>query len=76
MNILYFAIGNSILIHLQAMFALRTAYIHKGKDDVIYVMTDSPALYGNLSFVNTIPVTEEDINVWKGKDNYFFRAKI
>ncbi len=76
MNILFLAVGSSTLIHTQAMFAIRTAYIKKGKDDAIYIMTDSPALYGNLPFVNAIPITEDEIRDWKGKDGYFFRVKI
>ena len=76
MNILYLAVGSATLIHTQAMFALRTAYINKGQSDNIHIMTDSPALYRNLSFVNVVPITEEEIKEWKGKDGYFFRVKI
>ena len=76
MNILLFVIGTSTTLHQQAQYALRTLHIHADKDDKLFMLTDSPALYTNLPFVNVCTITDKDINEWRGQHGYFFRIKI
>lgn len=76
MNILFFCIGDSTLVHMQSLYSIRTAYVHSNPDDQIYIITDSPALYQKLPFVKVIEITPEEILEWKGPYGYFFRIKI
>lgn len=69
MNILYFAVGNSPIIHMQAQYALRTAYAQIGADDALFILTDSPALYENLPFVHIDTITSEEKQEWGGNTN-------
>jgi len=75
MNILLFVIGSSPILHQQAHYALRTIYLNAQENDSIYILTDAPALYKEIPFVETIVITEEEIKDWY-KDGYFFRIKI
>lgn len=76
MNIVYFFIGNSMVINMQVAFSIRTFLAQMTKDDTIYVVTDTPLMYADLPQTVTIPVTQDDIKRWKGKHNFFFRVKI
>lgn len=76
MNILFFVVGPSLVLHQQAHFALRSVYLKTSKDDRIYVLTDSPALYTNIPFVSVEEITNDEIQQWKGSSGYFFRVKI
>lgn len=71
MNILFFVVGPSVILHQQAQFALRSVYTKAGEGDNIYVMTNSPVLYENIPFVTTEIITKEEINQWKGPYGYF-----
>lgn len=74
MNILLFVVGNSSVLHMQAQYALRTIRVHAQDDDKLYILTDAPVLYKNLSFVETIEITTQEIEEWH--NGYFFRIKI
>lgn len=76
MNIVYFVIGNSTVIHMQVGFSIRTFLAQMDDEDTIYVVTDTPAMYGNLPRVVTIPITQERIQEWRGKHDFFWRVKI
>ena len=76
MNIIYFVIGNSCLIHMQVKFSLRTILAQAGADDTLYVVTDSPQLYAGLPQTKVIPLSQQDIAAWKGTENFFWRVKM
>ena len=76
MNIVYFVIGSSTVIHMQVGFSIRTFLAQTTEDDTIYVVTETPKLYENLPQVKTIPVSQEDIKIWRGKHDFFWRVKI
>lgn len=78
MNILFFAIGNSTVIHMQAQYALRSFYTRLQNNDQLFILTDSPYLYQNLYFVEVIELKQEEIKDWIGEGQYayFFRAKL
>lgn len=76
MNIVYFVIGNSMVIHMQVAFSIRTFLAQMTKDDTIYVVTETPLMYANLPQVVTIPVSQDDIKRWRGKHDFFWRVKI
>ena len=75
MNIVYFVIGGSTVIHMQVGFSIRTFLAQTTDEDTIYVVTETPKLYENLP-VKTIAVTQDDIKVWRGKHDFFWRVKI
>ena len=80
MNILYFVVGNSTIIHQQVAFSLRTMAAQLGTDDHIYVLTDTPMLYQtpprNGVTIKSIPISEELLTEWRGKHNFFWRIKL
>jgi len=76
MNIVYFVIGSSTVIHMQVGFSIRTFLAQTTEDDTIYVVTETPKLYENLPQVKTIPVSQEDIKIWRGQHDFFWRVKI
>lgn len=76
MNIVYFVLGGSTVIHMQVNFSIRTFLAQRSADDVVYVVTDSPAMYAALPHVTTIPITSEQICEWRGPHDFFWRVKI
>ena len=76
MNIVYFVLGGSTVIHMQVNFSIRTFLAQRSADDVVYVVTDSPAMYAALPHVTTIPITSEQISEWRGPHDFFWRVKI
>lgn len=76
MNIVYFVLGGSAVIHMQVNFSIRTFLVQKTADDVIYVITDTPTMYAALPNVITIPITQEQIREWRGSHDFFWRVKI
>ena len=76
MNIVYFVLGGSTVIHMQVNFSIRTFLAQRSADDVVYVVTDSPAMYAALPHVMTIPITSEQISEWRGPHDFFWRVKI
>ena len=76
MNIVYFVIGDSTVIHIQVGFSIRTILSQTSDEDTIYVVTDTPTMYCNLPHVVTIPITQERIKEWRGKHDFFWRVKI
>ena len=78
MNILLFAIGKSIVLHIQAQYAIRSLYVNKHPEDKLFIMTDSPVLYQHIPFIEVIELTHEEIEKWigEGSKQYFFRAKL
>jgi hypothetical protein len=76
MNIVYFVLGGSTVIHMQVNFSIRTFLAQRSSDDVVYVVTDSPAMYAALPHVTTIPITVKQISEWRGPHDFFWRVKI
>lgn len=76
MNIVYFIVGNSTVIHMQVAFSIRTFLTQMTDDDTIYVVTETPLMYAGLPQVETISISQEDINQWRGKHDFFWRVKI
>ena len=76
MNIVYFVLGGSTVIHMQVNFSIRTFLAQRSADDVVYVVTDSPAMYAALPHVTTILITPEQICEWRGPHDFFWRVKI
>ena len=76
MNIVYFIVGNSTVIHMQVAFSIRTFLTQMTADNNIYVVTETPLMYEGLPHVTTIPILQEDIKRWKGKHDFFWRVKI
>lgn len=76
MNIVYFVIGDSAVIHIQVGFSIRTILSQASDEDTIYVVTDTPTMYSKLPHVVTIPITQERIKEWRGKHDFFWRVKI
>lgn len=71
MNILYFVVGNSPIVHLQVMFSLRTFAAQLSKEDRIIVMTETPMLYSCDEChckVEIIPLSEQQIKEWRTID--------
>ena len=76
MNIVYFVIGSSTVIHMQVGFSIRTFLAQTTEDDTIYVVIETPKLYENLPQVKTIPASQENIKIWRGQHDFFWRVKI
>ena len=53
MNIVYFFVGNSMVINMQVAFSIRTFLAQMTKDDTIYVVTDTPLMYAT-SFAHSV----------------------
>ena len=76
MNIVYFVLGPSTVIHQQVGFSIRTMLAQATDDDSIYVVTDTPTIYTGLPKVTTISISQENIKAWRGKHDFFWRVKI
>ena len=76
MNIVYFVLGPSTVIHQQVGFSIRTMLAQADEDDSIYVVTDTPTIYAGLPKVTVIPISQENIKAWRGKHDFFWRVKI
>lgn len=75
MNLLYFVLGNSLTIHMQDAFSIRTILAHAKDNDEVFVVTDTPVLYEKLP-VRVVPVTRDTIREWEGPHHFFWRTKI
>ncbi len=76
MEILYLVFGNRLSDHIQAHFSMRTMLEGLEQDDHIHVITTSPEYYERFSFIDTIPITNEDLSEWEGEYHFFWRVKI
>jgi len=76
MNIVYFVLGSNAVIHMQVGFSIRTFLAQAADEDVVYVVTDTPTMYNGLPRVQTIGITKEEIQEWRGPHDFFWRVKI
>ncbi len=77
MNLLFITFGKNIAIHSQAAFAIYSFLVYKHQITSINIITDAPQYYKYLKEeVNIIPISEDELNLWKGPHNFFWRIKI
>ena len=85
LNVLYFSLGNSIVMHLQIKFSLLSIASQLSSEDCIVIMTDTPNLYkiGNLPCkLEIIQINEDTKKEWQTFSHnsiqyeFFWRAKI
>jgi len=77
MNLLYITFGDNVAVHLQAAFSICSFLSRPSTIYTINVITDKPALYNHLiSKVNVMPITEQELEEWKGPQQFFWRIKI
>lgn len=75
MNILYIVFGDNLSYHLEAYLSIRTFQKQLTASDRIFVLTTKPEYYRH-AHVEILPVSEQEIESWKGKHHFFFRVKI
>ncbi len=77
MNILYFVFGNNTDIHLQVIFSILSCLGETSKNDIIHVVTTQPLFYERFKErIHIITISEEKLKEWRGKHDFFWRAKI
>lgn len=77
MNILYLVFGDNLNVHLQVDFSILTMLQDLAKDDNIHVITTNTAYYEHLkNHIHLIPLSEQTLKEWRGKHDFFWRAKI
>ena len=85
LNVLYFTLGNSLVMHLQIKFSLLTIASQMSPEGTIIVMTDTPDLYkiDNLPCkLKVIKLDDEMKENWQSfyhngrKFKFFWRVKI
>lgn len=77
MNLLFITFGKNVAIHAQAAFSIYSFLVHKKIIDSINIITDAPHYYQHLKeYVQVVPVTEDQLNEWKGPHQFFWRIKI
>jgi hypothetical protein len=77
MNLLYITFGNNLAIHTQAAFSIYSFLCNKKEINSINIITDAPQYYLHLKDdVKVTPVTEDQLNDWKGPHQFFWRIKI
>ena len=75
MNILYIVFGEKLSYHLEAYLSIRTFQKQLTAQDRIFVLTTNPDYYRRAQ-VEILPISQEQIEAWKGSHHFFFRVKI
>ena len=77
MCIIYLDYGGSIANQMQTHFSVLSYLAHTTRKPRILVVTDHTAAYQRLAdCVETLEVTPEMLQKWRGEKNYSFRIKI
>ena len=77
MCIIYLDYGGSIANQMQTHFSVLSYLAHTTRKPRILVVTDHAAAYQRLAdCVETMEVTPEMLQEWRGEKNYSFRIKI
>lgn len=76
MVVLYFTIGQDLDMYVQAYLSISSFKKQLKPDDKIVVVATDPDYFNRLGFVETIRIDDNTVNEWKGKHNFFWRAKI
>jgi len=77
MNLLYLTFGKIPTIHLQTAFSAYSFLAQKEAVDTVNIITDNIGFYQHLQpHVNIIEVTPDELTVWKGEHQFFWRIKI
>ncbi|WP_026236211.1 hypothetical protein [Pontibacter roseus] len=77
MDLLFLTFGPNIKNHYQANFCILSFLKQREKVNSINIYTDHPEFYTHLGqFVNVVPVTEAQLQEWKGQHDFFWRIKI
>lgn len=77
MCIIYLDYGGSAANQMQTHFSVLSFLAHSGRKPRIFVVTDHAAAYQRLAgYVETVGITPEMLQTWRGEQNYSFRIKI
>ena len=77
MNILYLIFGDNTNIHLQVMFSILSCLGEMDTSDTVHVVTTHPSFYEHFKGrIHILPIGEEKLKEWRGKHDFFWRAKI
>lgn len=77
MDLLFLTFGPNIKNHYQANYCILSFLKQKEEVNSINIYTDQPDFYKHLQdYVNVVYVTEQMLNEWKGKHDFFWRVKI
>lgn len=75
MNLLYIVFGDNMNYHVEAYLSILSFQKQLTKDDRIFVLTTKPEYYRHAK-VQILPISEQQIEEWKGPHKFFFRIKI
>lgn len=76
MNALLLTFGTRLDVHYQAIFAIASLRLDRSIQKIV-VMTDSPEFYACCaSDITLIPLSQAQLNEWKGAYDFFWRIKI
>lgn len=77
MNILYLVFGDNLNVHLQVEFSILTLLHELTEQDKVHVITTHTSYYEHLkNHIHLIPISEQTLKEWRGKHDFFWRAKI
>lgn len=77
MDLLFLTFGPNIKNHYQANFCILSFLKQREQVNSINIYTDHPEFYTRLGdLVNVVPVTDAQLQEWKGEHDFFWRVKI
>jgi hypothetical protein len=77
MNIVYLVFGDNLENYQQVYFSIYTAFIHKGDQDKIIVITENVSLFQSFEDkIEVISIDRKIIEEWEGTHKFFWRVKI
>lgn len=77
MNIVYLVFGDNLENYQQVYFSIYTAFIHKGDEDKIIVITENTSLFQYFEDkIEVISIDRKIIEEWEGTHKFFWRVKI
>ncbi len=76
MTIMYFTIGDSLDMYVQAFLSIESFKRQIGESDVIVAVTTNPDFFKGLDYVKTVVIDCDTVTEWRGEHDFFWRTKI
>lgn len=76
MTIVYFALGEDMDMYCQAYLSILSFLKQTEPGDRVVVVTSNTDFFRHFDQVEAIAVDDSQVSQWKGKHNFFWRAKI
>lgn len=73
---MYFTIGDNLDMYVQAFFSIVSFKSQIRDNDQIVAVTTNPEYFSHFDCVKTIVIDDGIVKEWRGKHDFFWRAKI